>query len=351
MVKNKKLKDTNIAEIQALPSPTQYERLIPLSQKQRSLILKGRDQIIDILSGKDKRLMVVVGPCSIHDVAAGREYATKLKNLSTQIESRILVLMRVYFEKPRTTIGWKGMIYDPYLNGSLDIKEGLNRGRQFLSDVSDIGLLCATEFLDPISPQYIADFISWAAIGARTAESQTHRQMASGLSMPVGIKNGTGGSIQLAADAIVAANAKHGFLGVNDQGNASIVITNGNPTAHLILRGGSSGPNYNAASVENAINILQKSNVITKLIVDCSHANSKKQFDLQPEVFQDVVNQKITGNQNIVGVMLESHLHPGNQSLNEKMPQTLKYGVSITDACLGWEQTENSLMEAYAKLK
>ena len=351
MVENKKLKDINIADIQALPTPIEYEQSIPLSQKQRSLIFKGRQAIVDILSGKDNRLMVVVGPCSIHHVAAGREYATKLKNLSNQIESRILVLMRVYFEKPRTTIGWKGMIYDPYLNGSLDIKEGLSRARQFLSDVSNIGLLCATEFLDPISPQYIADFISWAAIGARTAESQTHRQMASGLSMPVGIKNGTGGSIQLAADAIVATNAKHGFLGVNDQGNASIVITNGNPNAHLILRGGSSGPNYNAESVENAINILQKSNVVTKLIVDCSHANSKKQFDLQPEVFQDVVNQRIAGNQNIVGVMLESHIHSGNQSLNEKKPETLRYGISITDACLGWEQTKNTLMEAYTKLR
>ena len=350
MANNSELKDINIADIQALPTPSEYEQLIPLSENQRSLISTGRKAIVDIISGHDNRLMIVVGPCSIHDIKAGREYASKLKTLSDQIESRILILMRVYFEKPRTTIGWKGMIYDPHLNGSLDIKEGLSRARQFLSDVSDIGLLCATEFVDPITPQYIADFISWAAIGARTAESQTHRQMASGLSMPVGMKNGTGGSIQLAADAIVAANAKHGFLGVNDKGNASIVITTGNPNAHLILRGGSNGPNYDAESVENAINILNKSNVVSKLVIDCSHANSKKQFDLQPVVFQDVVTQRTAGNQNIVGAMLESHLNSGNQTLHESKPDSLTYGISITDACLGWKDTEKTLLEAYDKL-
>jgi len=350
MVNNSELKDINIADIQALPTPSEYEQLIPLSENQRSLISTGRKAIVDIISGHDNRLMIVVGPCSIHDIKAGREYASKLKTLSDQISSRILILMRVYFEKPRTTIGWKGMIYDPHLNGSLDIKEGLSRARQFLSDVSDIGLLCATEFVDPITPQYIADFISWAAIGARTAESQTHRQMASGLSMPVGMKNGTGGSIQLAADAIVAANAKHGFLGVNDKGNASIVVTTGNPNAHLILRGGSNGPNYDAESVENAITILNKSNVVSKLVIDCSHANSKKQFDLQPAVFQDVVTQRTAGNQNIVGAMLESHLKSGNQTLHESNPDSLTYGISITDACLGWKDTEKTLLEAYDKL-
>ena len=350
MANNSDLKDTNIADIQALPTPAEYEQLIPLSENQRSLIVSGRNAIVDIISGQDNRLMIVVGPCSIHDIKAGREYASKLKALSDQIESRILILMRVYFEKPRTTIGWKGMIYDPHLNGSLDIKEGLNRARQFLSDVTDIGLLCATEFVDPITPQYIADFISWAAIGARTAESQTHRQMASGLSMPVGMKNGTGGSIQLASDAIVAANAKHGFLGVNDKGKASIVVTTGNPNAHLILRGGSNGPNYDAVSVENAINILNKSNVVSKLVIDCSHANSKKQFDLQSTVFQDVVTQRTSGNQNIVGAMLESHLKEGNQTLHESKPDALTYGISITDACLGWKDTEETLLEAYDKL-
>jgi len=351
MVNNNKLKDINIADIQTLPTPAEYEKAIPLTAKQRSLIINGRDAIIDILSGRDPRLLIIVGPCSIHDISAGKEYATQLKNLADQVKSKVLVLMRVYFEKPRTTVGWKGMIYDPHLNGSLDIREGLSRARQFLSDISDIGLLCGTEFVDPITPQYIADYISWAAIGARTAESQTHRQMASGLSMPVGIKNGTGGSIQLAADAIVATNAKHGFLGVNEKGNASIVITNGNPNAHLILRGGSSGPNYNKASVQQAISILDNADIMSNLIIDCSHANSKKKFELQPTVFQDIIDQKISGNNNIIGAMLESHLNSGNQALNEAAPALLKYGVSITDACLGWDETKDTLIEAYNKLK
>ncbi|MBK50196.1 MAG: 3-deoxy-7-phosphoheptulonate synthase [Chloroflexi bacterium] len=347
---NKELRDINIVKIQNLPTPAEYESSIPISETQRSFIFKGRQSIIDILSGQDDRLLAIVGPCSIHDVTAGIEYAKKLKKCSEKIASEILVLMRVYFEKPRTTIGWKGMIYDPHLNGSLDIEEGLKRARSFLSDLSDVGLLCATEFVDPITPQYIADFVSWAAIGARTAESQTHRQMASGLSMPVGIKNGTGGSIQLAADAIVAANSKHGFLGVDEHGNASIVMTNGNPNSHLVLRGGSNGPNYDETSVANAINILNKSHVSNKLIIDCSHANSNKNFELEPLVFQDVLNQRLTGNSNIAGMMIESHLKPGSQTLNENKPKDLEYGVSITDSCLGWEQTEELLLDAFEKL-
>ena len=347
---NKELRDINIVKIQNLPTPAEYESSIPISETQRSFIFKGRQSIIDILSGQDDRLLAIVGPCSIHDVTAGIEYAKKLKKCSEKIASEILVLMRVYFEKPRTTIGWKGMIYDPHLNGSLDIEEGLKRARSFLSDLSDVGLLCATEFVDPITPQYIADFVSWAAIGARTAESQTHRQMASGLSMPVGIKNGTGGSIQLAADAIVAANSKHGFLGVDEHGNASIVMTNGNPNSHLVLRGGLNGPNYDETSVANAINILNKSQVSNKLIIDCSHANSNKNFELEPLVFQDVLNQRLTGNSNIAGMMIESHLKPGSQTLNENKPKDLEYGVSITDSCLGWEQTEELLLDAFEKL-
>ena len=346
----KELRDINIAKIQQLPTPADYESEIPLSETQRSFIFEGRKSVIDILSGQDDRLLAIVGPCSIHDVSAGIEYAKKLKNCSEKIASKILILMRVYFEKPRTTVGWKGMIYDPHLNGSLDIQEGLNRARSFLSDVSNIGLLCATEFVDPITPQYIADFVSWAAIGARTAESQTHRQMASGLSMPVGIKNGTGGSIQLAADAIVAANSKHGFLGVDEHGNASIVMTNGNPNSHLVLRGGSSGPNYDESSVTNAIKTLNKSQVSNKLIIDCSHANSNKNFEREPVVFEDVLNQRLSGNSNIAGVMIESHLNSGNQTLNENKPDDLEYGVSITDSCLGWEQTEKLLLDACEKL-
>ena len=350
MNNNKELRDVNIAKIQKLPTPAEYEINIPISENQRSFIFEGRQSVINILSGRDDRLLAIVGPCSIHDVSAGIEYAKKLKTCAEKIESKILILMRVYFEKPRTTVGWKGMIYDPHLNGSLDIQEGLERARSFLSDVSNIGLLCATEFVDPITPQYIADFVSWAAIGARTAESQTHRQMASGLSMPVGIKNGTGGSIQLAADAIVAANSKHGFLGVDEHGNASIVMTNGNPNSHLVLRGGSSGPNYDESSVSEALKILNTSQVSEKLIVDCSHANSNKDFKLEPIVFQDVLNQRLSGNENIAGVMIESHLNSGKQTLNENKPELLEYGVSITDSCLGWEQTEDLLLKAYRKL-
>ena len=347
---NKEIRDINITKIQKLPTPADYESSIPLSETQNSFIFEGRQSIIDILSGKDDRLLAIVGPCSIHDVNAGIEYAKKLKKCSEKIASKILVLMRVYFEKPRTTIGWKGMIYDPHLNGSLDIEEGLKRARSFLSDVTNTGLLSATEFVDPITPQYIADYVSWAAIGARTAESQTHRQMASGLSMPVGIKNGTGGSIQLAADAIVSTNSKHGFLGVDQHGNASIVMTNGNANSHLVLRGGSSGPNYDESSVANAINILNKSQVSNKLIIDCSHANSSKNFELQPVIFQNVLNQRLSGNSNIAGVMIESHLNSGNQTLNENAPKDLEYGVSITDSCLGWEQTEELLLDACEKL-
>ena len=350
MMNNKTVRDINIAEIQRLPTPAQYEFDIPISDEQKNFIYRGREAINNVLSGNDNRFMVIVGPCSIHDTAAGADYAARLRDLAKTIDSKILVVMRVYFEKPRTTVGWKGLIYDPHLNGSLDIKEGLRRARQFLSDVSDMGILCATEFVDPITPQYIADFVSWAAIGARTAESQTHRQMASGLSMPVGIKNGTGGSVQLAADAIVAANAKHGFLGVDENGNASIVITNGNPNSHLVLRGGSSGPNYDENSIEAAVALLQKSNVNTKLVIDCSHANSEKKYELEPGVFDNVLDQRIAGNDNIVGSMIESHLHSGNQSLDENQPEALEYGISITDSCLGWDQTEELLLAAFKKL-
>ena len=347
---NKQLRDINIAKIEQLPTPAAYETNMPISEKQRSFIFQGRQSIINVLSGKDDRLLVIVGPCSIHDISAGIEYAKKLQKCAEKIESKILTLMRVYFEKPRTTVGWKGLIYDPHLNGSLDIKEGLQRARTFLSDVSNIGLLCATEFVDPITPQYIADFVSWAAIGARTAESQTHRQMASGLSMPVGIKNGTGGSIQLAADAIVAANSKHGFLGVDEHGNAAIVMTNGNPNSHLVLRGGADGPNYDSKSVSEAIEILKVSQVTDKLIIDCSHANSNKNFELEPVVFENVLNQRLSGNDSIIGVMIESHLNSGKQTLNESKPQSLEYGISITDSCLGWKHTEELLLDAYGKL-
>ena len=283
--KDSKLRDLNINSIRPLLSPSEYEKDIPLTHEMADSVKAGRELINDIVNGKDDRFIVIVGPCSIHDTQAATDYAKKLVKLSKVIESKILVVMRVYFEKPRTTLGWKGMVYDPHLNGSFDIEEGLKRARTFLSDITKLGVLSATEFVDPITPQYIADFVSWAAIGARTAESQTHRQMASGLSMAVGIKNGTGGSVQLAVDAIVAVNSKHAFLGVDSEGTASVVMTSGNPDAHLVLRGGANGPNFDKESVEDSIKKLNGSSVNDRIIIDCSHANCQKKFELEPKVF------------------------------------------------------------------
>ena len=346
----RQLSNINIENIQTLPSPREYNKQISITDETVSLVSKGRVTLNKILNGSDDRFLVIVGPCSIHDIEAGAEYAKKLKRLSDQLSSKIITVMRVYFEKPRTTIGWKGMIYDPNLNGSFDIESGLLKARSFLKKVSSLGLLCATEFVDPITPQYIADFVSWAAIGARTAESQTHRQMASGLSMPVGFKNGTGGSVQLAVDAIVSSNSKHGFLGVDSSGKASMVLTKGNPNSHLVLRGGSSGSNYDSESVKKSIQLLQKAKVNNHLIIDCSHANSGKDYKNEPKIFESILQQRLNGNSNIIGVMLESHLNSGNQNLDESNPDKLDYGISITDSCLGWDSTEQLLKDAYSKL-
>lgn len=346
----KKLSNVNIDNIQALPSPNEYNQQISITDETVSLVSEGRKTLNNILNGSDDRFLIIAGPCSIHDIEAGTEYAKKLKQLSDELSSKIVIVMRVYFEKPRTTVGWKGMIYDPDLNGSFDIESGLLKARSFLKDISDLGVLCATEFVDPITPQYIADFVSWAAIGARTAESQTHRQMASGLSMPVGFKNGTGGSIQLAVDAIVSSSSKHGFLGVDSNGNASMVLTKGNPNSHLVLRGGSSGPNYDSKSVEMSIELLQKANVNNHLIIDCSHANSGKDYRNEPKVFESVFQQRLKGNSKIIGVMLESHINAGSQDHDEANPDKLDYGVSITDSCLGWTETEQLLKDAYSRL-
>ena len=344
------LSNININNIQTLPSPSEYNQRVSINDETISLVRKGRETLNNILNGSDNRFLVIVGPCSIHDIKAGTEYAKKLKILSDELSSKMVVVMRVYFEKPRTTVGWKGMIYDPDLNGSFDIESGLLKARAFLKDVSDLGLLCATEFVDPITPQYIADFISWAAIGARTAESQTHRQMASGLSMPVGFKNGTGGSVQLAVDAIVSSNSKHGFLGVDSDGKASMIMTKGNPNSHLVLRGGASGPNYDTDSVKKSIELLEKANVNNNLIIDCSHANSGKDYRNEPKVFESVFQQRLKGNSNIIGVMLEGHLNSGSQNLDEENPHKLDYGVSITDSCLGWDSTEQLLKNAFSKI-
>ena len=342
--------DLNIQSIEPLPTPVEFIEKFPITPQIAQLVSDGREEIAGILRGEGDRLLVIAGPCSIHDVESGFEYATRLKKLADAVQDRILVVMRVYFEKPRTTVGWKGLIYDPQLNGSFDITTGLGMAREFLLRVSDLGLLSAIEFVDPITPQYIADLISWAAIGARTAESQTHRQMASGLSMPVGLKNGTGGSVQLAVDGVVAAQAKQAFLGVDANGRASTVVTKGNPDCHIVLRGGSRGPNYDADSVADAVDRLQRAGVSTQLVVDCSHANCGRDYTKERVAFFDVLDQRISGNSNLVGVMLESHLNEGNQRLDESNPGNLSYGVSITDPCINWEETEELLTSAHQKL-
>ncbi len=342
--------DLNIQSIEPLPTPVEFIEKFPITPQVAQLVAGGREEIARILRGEGDRLLVIAGPCSIHDVESGLEYATRLKKLADAVQDRILVVMRVYFEKPRTTVGWKGLIYDPHLNGSFDITTGLGMAREFLLRVSDLGLLSAIEFVDPITPQYIADLISWAAIGARTAESQTHRQMASGLSMPVGLKNGTGGSVQLAVDGVVAAQAKQAFLGVDAKGKASTVVTKGNPDCHIVLRGGSRGPNYDADSVADAVDRLQRAGVSTQLVVDCSHANCGRDYTKERVAFFDVLDQRISGNSNLVGVMLESHLNEGNQRLDESNPGSLSYGVSITDPCINWEETVELLTSAHQKL-
>ena len=342
--------DLNIQSIEPLPTPVEFIEKFPITPQIAQLVSDGREEIAGILRGEGDRLLVIAGPCSIHDVESGLEYATRLKKLADAVQDRILVVMRVYFEKPRTTVGWKGLIYDPQLNGSFDITTGLGMAREFLLRVSDLGLLSAIEFVDPITPQYIADLISWAAIGARTAESQTHRQMASGLSMPVGLKNGTGGSVQLAVDGVVAAQAKQAFLGVDANGRASTVVTKGNPDCHIVLRGGSRGTNYDADSVADAVDRLQRAGVSTQLVVDCSHANCGRDYTKERVAFFDVLDQRTSGNSNLVGVMLESHLNEGNQRLDESNPGSLSYGVSITDPCINWEETEELLTFAHQKL-
>ena len=342
--------DLNIQSIEPLPTPAEFIERFPVTPEIAQLVSEGREEIAAILRGDKDRFLVIAGPCSIHDIESATEYAKRLKKLADSVDDRILVVMRVYFEKPRTTVGWKGLIYDPHLNGSFDITTGLGMARDFLLRVGELGLLSAIEFVDPITPQYIADLISWAAIGARTAESQTHRQMASGLSMPVGLKNGTGGSVQLAVDGVVAAQAKQAFLGVDGNGKASTVVTKGNPDCHIVLRGGSRGPNYDADSVADAVDRLQRAGVSTELVVDCSHANCGRDHSKERVAFFDVLNQRLAGNANLVGVMLESHINEGNQRLDESNPGALAYGVSITDPCINWEETEELLTTAHQAL-
>ena len=342
-------KDVNVMSNNALIRPSDLEAQLPLSPAAEATVLEGRRQLESVLNGDDERFAVIVGPCSIHDRPAAMDYARRLKPLTEQLNDRMLVVMRVYFEKPRTTVGWKGLIYDPNLNDTYEIEDGLHRARRLLMEIAEAGLYSATEFLDPIVPQYVSDLITWAAIGARTTESQTHRQMASGLSMPVGFKNGTDGDPQTAVDALVAARTPQAFLGIDHDGQASIVETRGNPNCHLVMRGGRSGTNYDARSIALAQDALRKADAPSNIVVDCSHGNSNKDHTRQHIAFEDVVAQRNAGNASLIGAMLESNINPGAQKLGPD-PAALDYGVSITDSCIGWEETVNLLEWAYEKL-
>ena len=330
--------DLRIDELRPLIPPAILMEELPLTEQVSTLVSESRRDVARALAGEDDRLVVVVGPCSVHDPEAALEYAGRLAEQAKAFARDLLVVMRVYFEKPRTTVGWKGLINDPHLDGSFVINEGLRRARRFLLDVIGLGLPAGTEFLDPISPQFIADLVSWGAIGARTSESQVHRELASGLSMPVGFKNGTSGDLQMAIDGIGSAAHPHHFLSVTKQGVAAIVSTRGNTDCHAILRGGSDGPNYAAYDVARAVEGLERAGLRGRLMVDCSHANSGKDHTKQPDVVADVAGQLRDGNESIFGVMLESFLEDGNQ--NHEKSDTLVYGQSITDKCMSWERTE-----------
>jgi 3-deoxy-7-phosphoheptulonate synthase len=344
-----KISDACIGNSQVLISPTQLKAELPLVPELEQRILAYRSQIKNILDFSDRRKFIVVGPCSIHDVTGAMEYAARLKELSDRVSDKLLLIMRVYFEKPRTTVGWKGLINDPDLNDSFNVEKGFHIGRQLLLDITKLGLPTATEALDPIVPQYIGDLIAWAAIGARTTESQTHREMASGLSMPVGFKNGTDGSIKVALNALQSAMQPHNFLGINQQGQVSVFQTTGNDYGHVILRGGEGKPNYDPISVAEVETALKKANMPPRIVVDCSHGNSNKDYRLQPIVMESVIQQVVAGNTSIVGLMLESHLSEGSQSIPADLSQ-LKYGVSVTDKCINWEQTEEIILAAHQRL-
>lgn len=344
------LENINVTSFASMPTPEELHAKLPLTDKASDTVTKGRADLRAILERKDKRLFVVVGPCSIHDPVAGLDYARRLKALQEEVKDTMLLVMRVYFEKPRTTTGWKGYINDPYMDDSFRVDVGMEKARQFLLDVCELGLPTATEALDPISPQYLGDLIAWTAIGARTTESQTHREMSSGLSTPVGFKNGTDGDIGIAINAILSAANPHAFLGINSQGNVSVVRTRGNPHGHVVLRGGDGRPNYDSVSVAIAEQSLQKAKLPANIVIDCSHANSYKKPELQPLVMTDVVNQIVHGNQSVVGVMIESNIVAGNQKIPLDLSE-LKYGCSVTDACIDWDTTVRMLKEADRELR
>jgi len=344
-----RVSDLNVDSNVPLPAPALLCHEIRRTEEQAQFVAKSREQIKEIIFGEDPRLLVILGPCSIHCLESGKEYADRLSNLADKVSDKLLLVMRVYFEKPRTTVGWKGLIMDPELDGTDNIPEGLRIARSFLSQVIDSGVPTATELLDPITPQYIADLICWSAVGARTTESQTHRQMASGLSMPLGFKNGTNGSILPAVNAIKAATSPQTFLGISQEGIASAVSTNGNPHCHIILRGGENGPNYKTEHVKTVANQLEDKGLQPAIMIDASHDNSGKNHEKQPEVFRNIIAQRADGDNNVIGAMLESNIVSGSQ----KFPQpvdSLTYGQSITDKCIDWEITEEIILEAASKL-
>ncbi len=338
------LDNQHIIEIKPLPSPREIKAKLPITDQAAALVVETRKAIRNILHGQDReRLLVIVGPCSIHDPEAAYEYAAKLKPVANALRDRLLIVMRTYFEKPRTTVGWKGLINDPHLDGTCDIATGMELARTILLKINQSGMPCATELLDPISPQYVADLISWTAIGARTTESQTHREIASGVSMPVGFKNGTEGSLQVAVNAMTSARAPHHFLGINAEGQTSIIKTAGNPDRHIVLRGGGGKTNYDAEHVAKAEAAVAGEGIARPVMIDCSHDNSSKDHKRQGLVARDALKQFREGRQSIMGLMIESNLNPGKQTWKQGV--TLAHGVSITDACLGWDETESLLNE------
>ena len=342
--------DLNIVSQEVLITPIKLQEELPISDLAAQTVTKGRDTVRKILNREDNRLIVVIGPCSIHDPKAAIDYAKRLKVLAEQVRDSLYIVMRVYFEKPRTTTGWKGLINDPHMNDSFKIQEGLHVGRKLLLDIAELGLPAATEALDPISPQYLQDLISWSAIGARTTESQTHREMASGLSSAVGFKNGTDGGLTVAINALKSVSSPHRFLGINKDGEVSIITTKGNPYGHVVLRGGNGKPNYDSVSVTMCEQNLEKAGVSSNIMIDCSHANSNKDHNLQPLVLDNIANQIQEGNKSIIGVMVESNIGAGNQKIPENLAD-LKYGVSVTDACVDWETTETMLNSMAEKIR
>ncbi len=344
-----RLYNLNVVASDLLPTPEEVKRTLPLTEKAEDTVFRGRSAIRAILDRRDPRLFVVVGPCSIHDLDAAREYADRLRTLAERVQPTMLLLMRVYFEKPRTTVGWKGLINDPLMDDSFHIEKGIGLARELLLHLAEMGLPAATEALDPIMPQYLSELISWTAIGARTTESQTHREMASGLSTPVGFKNGTDGTLGVAINALQSVRHPHHFLGITQQGQSAVFHTRGNSYGHIVLRGGGGRTNYDSVSVALCEQELVKAGLPVNIMVDCSHGNSNKDPELQPLVAENCVNQVLEGNRSLVGLMLESHLHAGNQPIPADRSQ-LRYGVSITDACINWERTSDLLVSLHEKL-